>query len=110
MFLDFFEPLVFLVEEIIFGQVDQVNNRLGCDESVGVEDFDLRRLPLSLSDPDVLVKQYFNFGQNIDFLFGLLIVGSLDLLIEIFNSVIDILEILQYQFSVDDFHISDWIN
>ncbi len=77
---------------------------------MSIEDFNLRRFPLSLSDPNVLVKQLLNFSQDIEFLSGLLVIGSFNLFLKIVNSIVNVFKILQYKLGVDNFHISDWIN
>jgi hypothetical protein len=48
------EPLVLLADEVVGAEVYQVNDLLGCDQSVGVYDLNLVVPPLPVTHPSVL--------------------------------------------------------
>lgn len=108
--LDLFEPLVFLVLEVGLAEVDQVDNGFGSDEAMGVEECDISIGPFSMPDPFVLLQDVLSLHQHLLLLSCFLRVGPLYKLLQVFQPVGDVLEILEDQLSVDDLHISDGVD
>lgn len=52
----------------------------------------------------------FDFAQNLNLLSCFFIVGSFDLFVKIFDSVVHIFEILKNELGVDDLHVSDGVD
>jgi hypothetical protein len=53
-FFDLFEPFVFFADKIIMAEVDKINYRFGCNESMGIKNGDFVIPPLSMTNPLVL--------------------------------------------------------
>lgn len=52
---DLFQPLVFLVIEVLLAKIDQIDNLLSSYQSVGVKKGDLLTSPVPIANPFVLV-------------------------------------------------------
>jgi len=53
---DFFEPFIFLANEIFSTEIDKINDWFGSDESVSVDKSNLVVSPLSVSNPFVFLQ------------------------------------------------------
>lgn len=104
------EPFIFLANEVFLTQIDKIDDRLGSDESVSVYDSDLVVSPFSVPNPLVFLEQFKYLHQNILFFSCLFGIVPLYNLLQILQSVGNVLQILEYKLTVDDIHISNRIN
>lgn len=66
--------------------------------------------PFSIADPFIFVKKILHFNEDVHLLFRFFVVGSLNLLIQVVDSINCVLQIFQHKLGADDFHISDWVH
>lgn len=77
---------------------------------MAIENCDFCVAPVSMANPLVLLEDVKNFHEDFLFLTSLLGIGALDQFLNIFKTIVDILEILEDEFAVDDLHIADRVN
>ena len=108
--LDFLQPFVLFVDEIISTQVHQIHYLLCSYESMAVKNHNFIILPFSMTDPSIFHQQIMSLDQNISLFSCIFRIISLYQLLKILQTIGDILQILENELTVDDIHIPDWIN
>jgi hypothetical protein len=104
------QVLVLLLDVLLDADVNQIYDRLRCNEVVLVEEVDVLSGPLGIADILHIIEKLLYLHEHLHLVAGRLRIRALDHLVEVFNLGLEVLLVLGDQLPVNDVHVPDGVN